>query len=104
MEALRYHNARCIQQINNSKNSLTAAIVAENMALADKYVQQHAEQFGSGIPKVAKKLFARNVELTKTSSVVLSLEVKVFVFKPSMHLRVAYMSTFISSNFGIFME
>jgi hypothetical protein len=55
MEALRYHNARCIQQINNSKNSLTAAIVAENMALADKYVQQHAEQFGSGIPKVAKK-------------------------------------------------
>jgi hypothetical protein len=54
--------------------------------------------------KLQKKLFARNVELPKTSSEVLSLEVKVFVFKPSMHLRVAYMSTFISSNFGIFMD
>jgi hypothetical protein len=51
---LRYHNARCIQQINKNKNMLIAAIVAENMALADKYVEHHG-QIGSGIPKCPRK-------------------------------------------------
>jgi hypothetical protein len=55
MDALRYHNARCIQQINNIKNALTAALVAENMALADKFMQQHCNQMASGVPKSSKK-------------------------------------------------
>jgi hypothetical protein len=63
MEALRYHNARCIQQINNSKNALTAALVAENMALADKFMKQHCNQMVSGVPKVPRKV-ARNKRRT----------------------------------------
>jgi hypothetical protein len=55
IEALRYHNARCIQQINKHKNALTSAIVAENMVLADKYVEQHSKHSPSSIPKYPRK-------------------------------------------------
>jgi hypothetical protein len=52
---MRYHNARCIQQINKHKNALIAAIVSENMDLVDKYVQQHSKHSPSCIPKYPRK-------------------------------------------------
>jgi len=56
IEALRYHNARCLQHINNSKNALIAAIVGENMALADKFIQHNARHTASGIPKYPRTI------------------------------------------------
>jgi hypothetical protein len=52
---MRYHNARCIQQINKHKNALIAAIVSENLALVDKYVQQHRKHSPYCIPKYPRQ-------------------------------------------------
>jgi hypothetical protein len=52
---MRYHNAKCIQQINKHKNALIAAIVSENIVLAEKYVNQHAKHSTPVIPKYPRK-------------------------------------------------
>jgi hypothetical protein len=52
---MRYHNAKCIQQINKHKNALIEAIVSENIVLAEKYVNQHAKHSTPVIPKYPRK-------------------------------------------------
>jgi hypothetical protein len=50
IDALKYHNARCIQHATKCKNTLTAAIVRENMVLADKCMEHYG---GKGVTRTA---------------------------------------------------